>query len=79
MTENDSFGGTPLILERKVVSREGAGIRVTQLKMSQAWYDAMARAAERGRERARKRTFSYQLKQFFSDLFSRTPKGSTGD
>jgi hypothetical protein len=75
MTENDS----PFILERKIVSRPGAIIEVEQLTMSQAWYDAMARAVERGRERARKRTFSYQLKQFFSDLFSRAPTGSTGD
>lgn len=77
MTENDS----PFILERKVISREGAGIRVTQLTMSQAWHDKMARAAERGREDARKRTFRYQLKLFFSDLlslFSRTPDKSTG-
>jgi hypothetical protein len=76
MSDNDSFGGTPLILERKIISREGAGIEVTQLKMSQAWYDGMARAIERGREDARKRTFSYQLKQFFADLFSRTPPRS---
>jgi hypothetical protein len=76
MSDNDSFGGTPLILERKIISREGAGIEVTQLKMSQAWYDGMARAMERGREHARKRTFRYQLRQFFSDLFSKTPDRS---
>lgn len=78
MTENDSFGGKPLILESKIVSRPGAIIEVTQLKMSQAWYDGMARAMERGREHAKKRTFSYQLKLFFSDLFSRSPDNSTG-
>jgi hypothetical protein len=74
MTENDS----PFILERKIISRPGAIIEVEQLTMSQAWYDAMARAAVQGREDARKRTFSYQLKQFFSDLFSRTPDRPTG-
>lgn len=78
MTENDSFGDSPYILERKVISREGAGIRLTQLTMSKAWHDRMARAAERGLEDARKRTFRYQLKQFFSDLFSRNPDKSTG-
>lgn len=78
MTENDSLSDSPFILERKVISRPGAGIRVTQLKMSQAWHDRMARAAEQGREDARKRTFRYQLKQFLSDLFGRTPEHPTG-
>lgn len=79
MVENDLITGEPLIIERKVVSREGAGIRVEQLTMSQAWHDRMARAAERGQEEARKRTLSYQIKRFFSDLFSRTQKPTTGD
>lgn len=72
MTENDSFGGQPLIVERRVVSREGAAIYVEQLTMSQAWYDNMARAIERGREDARQRMLSYRIKRFFSNLFSRT-------
>jgi hypothetical protein len=38
----------------------------------------MARAIEQGREDARKRTFRYQLKLFFSDLFGRTPDSPTG-
>ena len=78
MVENDLITGEPLILERKVVSREGAGIRVEQLTMSQAWHDRMGRAIERGRERARKRTLSYKIKRFFSELFSRTPDHPTG-
>lgn len=78
MTEKDSFGSTPFILERKIVSRPGAIIEVEEITPSQAWYDSMARAAERGREDARKRTFTYQLKQFFADVFSRTPDKSTG-
>jgi hypothetical protein len=78
MTENDSFGGKPLILETKIVSRPGAIIQVEQLTLSQAWYDSMARAAEQGREDARKRTLSYQIKKFFSDLFSKTPDRSNG-
>jgi hypothetical protein len=79
MTENDSYGGTPFILERKVVSREGAGIRVVQLTLSQAWRDGMMRAAEQGREYARQRTLSYRIRKFFSRWFSKTPERPTGD
>jgi hypothetical protein len=76
MSENDSYGGTPFILERKVISRPGAGIRVEQLTMSKAWHDGMARAAARGREDARKRMLSYRIKNFFSRLFSKAPARS---
>jgi hypothetical protein len=78
MTENDSFIGSRLIVGSKIVSREGAAIQVEEITLSQAWHDGMARAIEQGREDARKRTLSYQLKKFFSDLLSRNPNRSNG-
>lgn len=79
MTEKDSFGSTPSILESKIVSRPGAIIELEEITPSQAWYDSMARAAERGREDARRRTLSYQIKRLFSEFFSKTPARATGD
>lgn len=79
MIEYDPISGEPLIIERKVVSREGAVIRVEQLTMSQAWHDRMARAIERGREDARQRMLSYRIKRFFSNLFSKTTNRTSGE
>jgi hypothetical protein len=78
MIEYDLITGKPLIIERKVVSREGAAIYAEQLTMSKEWHDAMARAAERGLQEARERMLSYRIKRFFSNLFSRSTDRSSG-
>jgi hypothetical protein len=81
MIEYDPISGMPLVIERKVVSREGAAIYAEQLTMSQEWHDRMARAIERGLEearQARERMLSYRIKRFFSNLFSRTAPPSSG-
>ena len=80
MIEYDPISGMPLVIERKVVSREGAAIYAEQITMSQEWHDMMARAAARGLEdarQARQRMLSYRIKRFFSNLFSRTTDRSS--